>query len=233
MLKLSTTLLLFFIASNALAIDLYPKNSCDQLSKHTYYTTCYSKDHRQAMWTFHKLEEESIDGSVSRTNNFRRDPNIDYPVDNTAYRYTGFDRGHLVPAGDMKLNYIAMSESFYMSNMSPQRPGFNRGIWRALEMGIRNMTLKLGEAYIVTAPVLEAGLTRLFSGISIPNSFYKIAYFPKAKIMRAYLIENQSQRGRNFREFQVTVNQLELMTGIDFFSSLEENFQEDLESRIQ
>lgn len=222
-----------FAVTAACALTLSPKSHCDQVSSHTHYEICYSNKHKQALWTFHKLELSSINGNTSRTNNFRADPNIDGPVDNTDYRGSGFDRGHLVPAGDMKLNYTSMSESFFMSNMSPQRPGFNRGIWRSLEMGLRSMVSKLGPAYIVTAPILASDLKQIYSEVSIPNYFYKIAYFPESDVMKAYLIENKTQSGFKYFEFQVTVDFIEQITGIDFFSSMEAQQQERLESQIQ
>ena len=226
-------LLLMSAQAFAAGVDLSPKSSCDQKVKHTYFEFCYSNLHKQALWTFHELTRKSIQGSTSRTNDYRFDPKISDPVDNTDYRGSGFDRGHLVPAADMKLNYQSMSETFFMTNMSPQRAGFNRAIWKQLEDGIRSQVRALGDAFVVTAPVLSRKLPTINSGVSIPALFYKIAYFPKAKIMRAYLLENRSYRGARYSEFQVTVDEIENLTGIDFFAGLPSHLQKTLESVIE
>ena len=231
--KLVLSLLLLSWWGLAHAIDLSPKSNCDQLISHSYYKVCYSDTHRQALWTFHKLNSNYINGTEDRTNDYRFDPNVTNPVDSTDYRGSGFDRGHLVPAADMKLNYTSMSQTFFMSNMSPQRASFNRAIWKQLEDGIRSQVRTHGEAYVVTAPILQPKLKRLASGVSIPDKFFKIVYFPRANIMRAYLLENRSYKGHRYSEFQVTVDQVELLTGIDFFHGLEKSLQKSLESSLK
>ena len=225
-------LLLMSAQAFAAGVDLSPKSSCEQKVKHTYFKFCYSKLHKQALWTFHKLTRKSIQGNTSRTNDYRFDPKVADPVDNTDYRGSGFDRGHLVPAADMKLNYQSMSETFFMTNMSPQRAGFNRAIWKQLEDGIRSQVRSLGDAFIVTAPVLSKKLPTIKSGVSIPTLFYKIAYFPKAKVMRAYLLENRKYSGASYSDFQVPVDEIEELTGIDFFAALPTHLQNRLESSI-
>lgn len=223
---------LLFIGA-AFAIDLSPKSNCDQLIDHSYYKICYSDNHKQALWTFHTITPAYINGDESRTNDYRFDPKITNPVDGFDYRGSGFDRGHLVPAADMKLNYRSMTETFYMSNMSPQRASFNRSIWKKLEEGIRSQVGRYGEAIVVTAPILTKGLRRISSGVSIPKFFFKIAYFPRARLMRAYLIENTSQKGKNYRDFQVTVDEVEEITGIDFFHGLDKSLQKSLEASLK
>lgn len=188
----------------------------------------------QALWTFHYLSPESIKGRQKRTGDFRSDHRVYPAVGSRDYRGSGFDRGHLVPAGDMKLNRISMSETFFMTNMSPQRPGFNSGVWRALEEGLRKEVLKRGYAFVFTAPVLLKGAAydHIWSGVTIPDEYYKIAYFPKEQIMLAYLIPNESQRGKKYREFQVSVDEIEEITGLDFFAELPDDIEDVLEAEL-
>lgn len=214
----------------AVGADLSPNGDCDQHIYHTHYKLCYSDSHRQALWTFHKLTKNSIAGTTRRTNDYRYDPKVHSPVDNNDYRGSGFDRGHLVPAADMKLNYRSMSETFFMSNMSPQVAGFNRGIWKNLEDSIRKQVKILGDAYVVTGPILTHDLKKISSGVSVPTKFYKIAYFKKAEIMRAYIFENKSYRGRSYTEFQTTVDYIERVTGIDFYHRLSSRIQKKMEA---
>ncbi len=211
---------------------LSPKSNCDQLIEHPYYRLCYDSDHRLSLWTLHYLDSSFIEGSTNRTDDYRLDPLVLKGVEGRDYKGSGFDRGHLVPAADMRLNHKAMSESFYMSNMTPQRPGFNRGIWQSLERLVRRLVLKRGPAYVITAPILNDGLTRLKKNISIPQDFYKIVYWPKQREAIAFLIPNESQSGQSPRDFQVSVDQLENLTSLDFFWHLEDGEEDILEAQI-
>jgi endonuclease G len=92
---------------------------------------------------------------TKRKDNFRSDPKVKTgSAALSDYKGSGYDRGHLAPAADFKWSATAMSESFYMSNMSPQVPGFNRGIWKNIESTVRNWAVENDEIYIVTGPVL-------------------------------------------------------------------------------
>lgn len=212
--------------------DFTPLTLCDQKLENQFYSICYTFTHRVAKYAAHWLTLETISGNQSRTNDYRKDNRVEGAVGARDYAKTGFDRGHLVPAADMKINRSAMSESFFMTNMTPQRPGFNRGIWQSLERALRKMVKEKGSAYIITAPLLDAGLPQLSKGISIPESFYKIAYFPKTREMIAYLIPNFSQKGRRISEFRITVDELEALSQIDFFSQLEDHLEDRLEASI-
>lgn len=208
-----------------------PVGDCDQQIKHAYYNLCYSKEHRQALWVFHKSTLENINGSQKRTNDFRRDPNVNDPVGSRDYSGSGYDRGHMVPAGDMKLNKTSMSETFFMTNISPQNPSMNRGIWGSLENRIRAWIRRGdGDAYVVTAPVLENNLSTIDSGVSIPRSFYKLIYFPDLQVMKAFLIPNLKPSDSNFYNYSVSVDEVEEITGLDFFSDLPDDIEEEMES---
>lgn len=217
--------------AKSIQYDFKPKAYCDYEIEYTYYQLCYSKKHRQAFWALHELTPEQIKGPQARTNDFKADYRFPDPVEAFNFKNSGFDRGHLVPAGDMKLNRVSMSDSFYMTNMSPQNPGFNSGVWNALEGDIRKDVLKLGSAIIVTAPILlrHESYPMIKSGISVPNAFYKIAYFYHVKLMKAYLIPNEHARGKKFYEFKTNVDFIEQITGIDFFSELEDTLEATLE----
>ena len=107
----------------------------------------YSEEHEQAKWVAHIISPDIITGNVSRTNDFRPDPHVStgstveedyflkYLQPDSSYKYDGygFDRGHLAPSADFRWSTTALSESYFYSNMSPQRPEFNRGTWAELE----------------------------------------------------------------------------------------------------
>ncbi len=210
-----------------------PQGYCPQVVEYTYYKICYDSHHRQARWVNYHLTRESINGKQKRTNDYRMDPNIEDPVFATDYRGSGFDRGHLLPAADMKLNYRAMSETFFMTNMSPQRPGFNRYIWASIERRVRSLVRQHGEAYVVTGGLLNPGLPMLQSGVSIPEVYFKVMYFPVANIMKAFLIENRDYgKGTYYSDFLVPVDDVEDLTGYDFFSDLADSLENQLEATL-
>ena len=208
-----------------------PKSLCDYELNYTYFDLCYSITHRQSLWAIHELTKSQIKGKQSRTNDFRSDQRVPNPVDANSYKKSGYDRGHLVPAADMKLNATSMSETFYMTNMSPQNPSFNSGVWNALEGYVRSEVLKSGSAIVITAPVLLLAETypMIRSEISIPTYYYKIIYFYESGFIKAYLIPNKPSGGLKFHQFQVSVDDIEKLTDIDFFSSLEDDLEDSLE----
>ena len=212
--------------------DIQPKGECQNVIDHEHYHFCYNNEHRQAEWTTHILTIEYAHGDAERQEDFRPDPHIIDPVLETDFMDSGFDRGHLVPAADMKLSEESMSSTFYMTNISPQNPRFNRGIWRALESKIRWWIHDYGKAYIVTAPVLEENLDSLDTGVSVPKFFYKIVFFPETNVMKAYLIPNKDVSYEPLDNFLITVDEIEDLTGFDFFSYLPDTLEESLESRV-
>ena len=125
------TIIFSLICSLCYSQDLKPLGLYNDVVSHTYYTLSYSEEHEQAEWVYYTLNSNQLNSAVERKNNFRQD----FKVKTSSaqlydYKGSGYDRGHLAPATDMKYNYSSISESFFMSNMSPQSPSFNRGILR-------------------------------------------------------------------------------------------------------
>jgi endonuclease G, mitochondrial len=212
-----------------------PVSFCDQRIEHTHFTLCFSEEHEQAAWVAYRLTPAMINGPASRSDKFKSDTQVKTGSASPAdYKSSGFDRGHLAPAADMKINQLAMDESFYMSNMSPQVPAFNRGIWSQLEDQVRKWTLERDTLYVVTAGVLTNPLGKIGSnGVSIPNAYYKILLdlSPEVQLI-AFLLPNQ--RGNQSLEgYIVSVDYLESLTGIDFFPALPDHLEEQLEMQIR
>lgn len=170
-----------------------------------------------------------VRGEVKRSNNFKSDPLVSSKSASPSdYKYSGYHKGHLAPAGDMKISSTAMNESFYMSNMSPQDPSFNTGIWRSLEMQVRSWAND-GSLFIVTGGVLEAGLEAIGANqVAIPKRFYKVIYSPSNGSMIGFLIPNK-KGDKKLEEFAIEIDKIELLTGLDFFSQL----PDDLENRLE
>lgn len=199
---------------------------------HTAYTLKYSELHEQAEWVAYKLTVERVKSTVKRTNDFRPDPKVKTgSAQLSDYKGSGYDRGHLAPAGDMKWSKTAMSESFYMSNMSPQRPGFNRGIWKRLEEKVRTWAISNKEIYIVTGPVLSDNLPTIGSNkVAVPNSYYKVILDYKEPELKGigFVLANESSK-KSLATFAVTIDSVEVLTGIDFFPALLDSLEEMVE----
>lgn len=233
-------LFLFFLVScakeEAIVPDLgdyTPLSSKGYLIKHTYYTLSYSNSDRQSEFSYYKLLPESINGTQSRTDDFRIDPFVlNNPVSSTAYQGSGYDRGHLCPAADMALNLTSMSETFYMSNMSPMAPSFNRGIWSTLESWVRDAAITNNGVYVVTGPILNGSCGVMAGGIIIPCSFYKIVYKSGTNPKILGFILSNAGSSSLIKSFAVSVDEIERRTGIDFFPQLEDGLENQLEGTV-
>ena len=210
-----------------------PTSSTGEIIKHKYYTLSYYEKYEQAEWVAYKIDSAFILTKMKRTNNFKEDTAVHTGSATLSdYRKSGYDRGHLCPAADMHLNKQAMKESFYMSNMSPQKPEFNRGAWRELEELVRDWTLKEGKLYIVTGPVLEEGLDVIGDNeVAVPKYYYKVLFDytePEIKGI-AFLMPNELIN-KPLSEYSVPIDSIEELTGIDFFYELRHRVEKQIES---
>lgn len=200
---------------------------------HTGYSFSYNEQHEQANWVAYELTSTEVQGTEERKDRFKADPDVESGSATTSdYKKSGYDRGHLAPAADMKWSETAMLESFYFSNMSPQKPGFNRGIWKELEAQVREWASEDGTLYVVTGGVLEDGLETIGKNeVSIPKYYYKVILDynePEIKAI-AFLMPNE-KTDKEISDFVVPINKIEELTGINFFYQLEDIVEEELES---
>ncbi len=197
-----------------------PTSTTKQLVKHKAYTLSYSQDDKVAEWVAYKLTAEMLNHETEykRSDNFRPDPAVK-SAQLKDYSRKGYDRGHLCPAEDFAYDWDLMDETFFMSNMTPQVPDFNRGIWKDLEGNVRKWAQKYGEIYIVTGPLLDDADEYIgVSKVTIPKAFYKIIYYnhPNNPRAIAYIIQNQIST-EILDEFVVSIDDIEKRTGINFF----------------
>jgi len=212
---------------------LLPTNQKGLTIKHTYFTLSYSNKDKQAEWVAYSLTPTFINGIQKRASKFMADPNIKDAVGPSSYTKSGYDRGHLCPAADMKLNSVSMNETFYMSNMSPQAPSFNRGIWSKLEDKVRDWALQKNGVYVVTGPLLNKSCGVVSKSITVPCAFYKIVFKQtKAGVEAiAFMLPNAGS-SMSLSQFVVTIDYIESLTGIDFFVNLPDSEEEKFESRV-
>ena len=211
--------------------NLEPK-STGEIIKHTYYSLAYSEENEQAYWVYYELTPELINGTQSRTDDFRADPLVSTGSASLSdYSGSGYDRGHLCPAADMTLNKTSMSESFYLSNMSPQLAGFNRGIWSTLEAQVRKWALVYSKLYVVSGPIFKDDISSIGANqVTVPGYYYKVLFDGKDKMI-GFILPNASS-SKSLIQFIVNVDKIEEETGIDFFSGLDDKLENQLEGSI-
>jgi len=208
---------------------------CDVVINRRGYALGYSKKYKQSLWVVYRITKAEMNAPrFKRTNDFRVDPLIKIGTAVLAdYHKSGYDRGHLAPAATMGYSKQAMSESFYLSNMSPQRPQFNRAIWKKLESQVRVWARLNKEIYVVTGPIIKQGHKTIGNKVAVPQYYYKVIFdiSPPSFKMIAFILEN---RGSNqpLKTFVVTVDEVEKLSGLDFFSELPDIIEDKLEREI-
>lgn len=202
--------------------------------EHLAYSLSFNLLHQQANWIAYVLTAEETRALVERTNRFKPDPLLSSTVSDADYLHSGFDKGHLAPAADMSWSEEVMTESFYFSNISPQLPGFNRGVWKRLETLVRDWAVEYDSIYVLTGPVLNRSLPTIGEGsISVPSHFYKVILDysgPQHKGI-GFILPNASSSA-DLREFVVTIDSAESFTQLDFFPSLPDSSEAFLESSV-
>ena len=204
----------------------------DQLLIRRGFTVGYSYRHRQAAWVSYILTASRIsDGKVPRSGKFQVDPDIAFrPVSPRDYARTGYDRGHLAPAADMAYAEETMIQSFWMSNISPQLPGCNRGIWKRLEIKVRQWAEKEGKLCVITGPIFSADASTMGrAAVPVPEAFFKVVWdmTPPEKMI-AFIIPNAPSK-KQPAAFVVSVDRVEELTGFDFFREMEDERENRLE----
>lgn len=221
--------------SNEFNNSFLPESTTGAIVKHNYYTLSYSEQHEQAEWVAYELNKSDL----SR-NDFKRPYfEIDNKVKTTSadwrnYKNSGYDRGHLVPAGDRKMSFQAYNETFFTSNISPQNREFNAGIWNRLEQKVRFWADKYDGVYVVTGGVLKGDMKTIGDeNVSVPNEFYKIVVDVTNGEYKAiaFLIPNKPSNN-SFYEYAVSIDEIEAKTGIDFFPALPDSIEDKMESVI-
>ncbi len=236
---------------NMMQVVGYPKAERDlEVVEHAAMVIGFDCDFRMASWVFHVLTPDVSFGNVTRTNDFRKDERLtcesavesDYflkkekPDGTYAYDGFGFDRGHLAPSADFRWSYTALSESYFYSNMTPQRSEFNQDSWAELEGLLRRIVDQEKKSfYIITGPVLRADLPtvpRSLHGLMIPELHYKIIVDVSEDQPRgmAFIMPNRKADQR-LSNYVVRIDSVERLTGLNFFPMLSAEMEELIESK--
>jgi endonuclease G, mitochondrial len=202
---------------------------------HNGYTLAYNSTCHLSQWVAYELTADETTPMVKRSNRFVPDPLlVSCSVTAADYKSSGFDMGHLAPAADMCYSVQAMDESFFLSNMAPQQPEFNRGIWEKLEDRVRQWARDDHAVYVVTGPVLTKGLPTIGRGrICVPGYFFKVILDYTAPDIKGigFIMPNLGSQ-EPIQHFAVPIDSVEKVTGIDFFYQLPDDQERAVESTV-
>lgn len=210
-----------------------PSSTTGQIVHHENYSLSYNETHEQAEWVAYELKKTHL----SSTNYKRPYFEIDKAVKTGAahwrnYKKSGYDKGHLCPAGDRRFTKEAHDETFLTSNISPQEHKFNAGIWNTLEQKVRYWARKYDGVFVITGGVLKGKMKAIGDeDVSVPNQFYKVLIDNNTgnTKMIAFLMPHKDSNQPLYK-FVVSVDEIEELTGINFFAQLEDDIENKLEA---
>ncbi len=210
-----------------------PTSTTGQIIAHKYYTLSYSEDYEQAEWVAYELTKKHIVYSKIKRPFFISDKKVSTKsASYKNYKNSGYDKGHLCPAGDRRFSTKAFKETFLTSNISPQKHNFNAGIWNRLEQKTRYWAKKYKHLYVITGGVLNQNLRTIGrEKVAVPKQFYKILLdYTQPEIKAIAFLFPHKDSNLPLYKFVVSIHQLEEITGIDFFPNLPDAIENKLEN---
>lgn len=208
-------------------------NISEQLIEKTSYIVSYNKDTKCPNWVAWHLTADHTDGPYKRLSNFHEEDEVPTPRATLMdYKGSGWSRGHMCPAGDNKWDETAMYESFSLVNVCPQNSSHNSGLWNSIEMDCRNWARRYGDIYIVCGPVY---LNKDHEAIGqnkvvVPEAFFKVVLCLNGK-PKAFGVVTRNTEGNKKRDlYYNSVDQVERITGIDFFPALPDSIEAEVEA---
>ncbi|WP_370634117.1 DNA/RNA non-specific endonuclease [Bacteroides sp. K03] len=205
-----------------------------QIIRHTGYTVSYNENLRLPNWVAYELTHQETQGNAQRTDRFIADPQVKGVIaTNADYTRSGYDKGHMAPAADMKWSVTAMKESFYFSNMCPQHPELNRRKWKDLEEKIRDWAIADSAIIIICGPIVEDSAQKIGKNrVVVPQKFFKVILSPFVDNPRAigFLFDNE-RSVEPLGTYVVSVDSIETLTGMDFFAPLPDELEDSIEAK--
>lgn len=222
--------LLFFCSSAFAASDCnqlvawgFPKpvHPTTPLCQIAYYTEWDSATKNPA-YSAEYLLEENVSGIENRQGVFKQHPNIDPKLQatNEDYARSGFDRGHLAPAGNMRKDSAAMAQSFYLTNMVPQYPQLNRKVWAALERYVRGKVTPERPLYVISGPIYDSPKKTIGNGVWVPSHTFKVIYDLRGNKVAAYVVPNTPDVRGKLANFYMPYEKVEALAGVTFFPAM-------------
>lgn len=219
-----------------LEIPAFLTDRPEEVIWHEGYTVSFNRRTKLPNWVAWELTKTRTEGTYGRSDDFQPDPDVKKgsTAEDSDYRGSGYDRGHMCPAADNKYDRQAMTECFYFSNICPQLHNLNGGDWKELEEKCRKWARRYGSIYIACGPILEGSPKKTIGSnrIPVPDAFYKVIMRQDdngdAKAI-GYVFRHKKQN-KPLKEYAVTVDEVERLTGIDFFSKMPDEVEHRMEA---
>lgn len=210
-----------------------PTGFASQIKEYTGFTLSFNKDNKTPNYVAWELLGTEVSNEVSRTDNFWQDPEIEGCTAHRDYTNSGYDRGHMCPAADQKWSTEAMNDCFVMANMCPQLHDLNAGAWETLESKERQWAKRDSAVMIIAGPIYTEDDTKYFGNakVRVPGAFFKILLAPYLSEPRgiAFVYPHMKCEG-NMQDYATSIDEVEKITGFDFFSSLPKEIENKVES---
>lgn len=219
------------------SLEIPKKNDTFRLKQiqKTGFSIGYSEELRIPLWVAWELTKEETSGPIPRESNFFPDPDVTHQADNGDYKGSGWSRGHMVPAGDMKWNSTAMHDCCLMTNICPQHPKLNTGAWSKLENKCRNTyAQKYASVYIVCGPIVNKDCQSIGNNnVVVPSAFYKVLLVKTSDTgyQAIGFIYTNDDSTQGMQTAACSVDEVEAITGLDFFSLLPNEIEDAIEMR--
>lgn len=207
----------------------------ETMIEHEGFRISYNRTRLIPNWVAYELTKDETYGDVERTDYFDVDPSISgRQAQFSDYSHTGYDRGHMAPAGDMKWSRDAMDACFYLTNICPQNHNLNKGAWNDLEIKCRQWARRYGRAWIVTGPIVSSSEPKTIGRrhVVVPDAFFKVVLVPKGNSYEAAAFVMKNDNGNyDYTQCSMTVDEAENLTGIDFYHALPDDVEDKVEGR--
>ena len=207
---------------------------------HDGYAVGYSYQHKIPVWCAYWIERGTVDVNVERQDRFVEHPQVpkQYSSSRSDYSKSGYDRGHCAPSASIDYSAEANQETFFYTNMFPQKPGLNRdmfghkGAWGYLENEIRDWARERDQVYVISGAHVGEGAQTIGDGVRVPTHFYKVVISPIGPEVIAFWIPHKENAKYEVVSYLTSIDDIERKTGLDFMSLLEDSQENDLESQI-
>ncbi len=210
-----------------------PDGVPEQMLRRAGYTASYNKTTKLPNWVAWHLTADRTTGPAKRSGvDFQADMDVPAPrAEDSDYYGSGYDRGHMCPAADNKYSEKAMEESFLFTNMCPQNGNLNRGDWNEMEQACRRWAKEYGGVYVVCGPILYKGKHKTIgkNKVVVPEAFFKVVLRTGENPKAIGFIYKNAEGNRPKGDYVNTVDEVERITGIDFFPSL----PDDVENKVE
>ena len=209
----------------------------DNIIEHEGYVLCYNTGTLTPDWVAYEMTAEECAGHLDRDSfNFRMDPSWSgTQAMREDYANSGWTKGHMACAGDFHWDEDAMKETFYLTNICPQDKTLNAGDWNYLEKKVRSWAKKHGSVWVVSGPIAGSGKYGRIGerGVEIPDAFFKAVMYEKNGKYHAiaFIMGNDANR-YYLKDCAVSINELESITGLDFYPMLDDSVEEQVEARV-